>query len=335
MPSSCKVEDTRGRSWRWTKQPRQSATFGGCLRSRYLLPPAQLDLETDDVLLVSNFTDLEARLREVAFQLCSPAVTFTKKVDGVATSGWDFVGSVTVASGTFYLGFATTSPVSHHRPKHRHYGLRRDGDIPMGAGRLPSIRLLSSTKFFNLTYQFISASCLRKTLTASGIDETPFNPGNVTTAQTISVGPNDIITCEVNNAFVPDPSLSIEKVLTSANPDPVVLGSVLTYTVTATNTGNVTLNNVVVSDNDLPLDPASNTCASVAVGDTCVLVGTYTVTQADVDAGEVVNTATADSDETDPVTDDDDHADRPDPGARRSRRCSPVPTPIRSCSAAC
>ena len=122
--------------------------------------------------------------------------------------------------------------------------------------------------------------------------------------------------------------------LTSANPDPVVLGSVLTYTVTATNTGNVTLNNVVVSDNDLPLDPASNTCASVAVGDTCVLAGTYTVTQADVDAGEVVNTATADSDETDPVTDDETSRSAR-PRRWRSRRCSPAPTPIRSCSAAC
>ena len=81
--------------------------------------------------------------------------------------------------------------------------------------------------------------------------------------------------------------------------------------------------------------PASNTCASVAVGDTCVLVGTYTVTQADVDAGEMVNTATADSDETDPVTDDvDARRSRPDPGAG-DREVLTSANPIRSCSAAC
>ncbi|MDZ7789009.1 MAG: hypothetical protein U5L08_00655 [Xanthomonadales bacterium] len=96
------------------------------------------------------------------------------------------------------------------------------------------------------------------------------------------------------------PELSIDKALTDA-PDPVELGSVLTYTITATNTGNVTLQNVVVTDDLITPTGGTTPCASVAPGDTCTLVGTYTVTQADVDAGEVVNTATAASDETDVI----------------------------------
>ncbi|HEV7272500.1 DUF7507 domain-containing protein [Pseudoxanthomonas sp.] len=69
----------------------------------------------------------------------------------------------------------------------------------------------------------------------------------------------------------------------------VAVGDELTYTVTMTNTGNTTLTNVVVSD--ALITPNSTTCASVAPGATCQLVGTYTVTQADADAGTVRNTA--------------------------------------------
>ena len=69
----------------------------------------------------------------------------------------------------------------------------------------------------------------------------------------------------------------------------VAVGDVLTYTVTMTNTGNTTLANVVVSD--ALITPNSITCPNVAPGATCQLVGTYTVTQADADAGNIRNTA--------------------------------------------
>ncbi len=100
------------------------------------------------------------------------------------------------------------------------------------------------------------------------------------------------------------PLLAVDKVLTgNADEDgsgDVSLGDTLTYTITATNTGNQTLNNVTVSD-DLTGD--STACATLAPGATCVLVVNYVVTQADVDAGQITNTGTADSDETPPVDD--------------------------------
>jgi len=76
----------------------------------------------------------------------------------------------------------------------------------------------------------------------------------------------------------------------------------LTYTITATNTGTTTQTDVVVTD---PLlTPSTITCASVAPGATCVLSGDYTVTQTDVDNGQIVNTAEVVSDDiTTPVTD--------------------------------
>ena len=69
------------------------------------------------------------------------------------------------------------------------------------------------------------------------------------------------------------------------------LGDTLAYTATATNSGNVTLEDVNVQD--LLTDTSGNDCASLAVGGTCVLTGTYSVTQANVDAGKVTNIATA------------------------------------------
>ena len=75
----------------------------------------------------------------------------------------------------------------------------------------------------------------------------------------------------------------------------VNLGDVLIYTATATNSGNVPLANVKVKD--LLVNTSGTDCASLAVGDTCVLTGGHTVAQRDVDAGNVSNTATATADD--------------------------------------
>lgn len=72
------------------------------------------------------------------------------------------------------------------------------------------------------------------------------------------------------------------------------LGEVVTYTITTTNTGNVTLHGVATIDplvSDLECLPAAP--ASLAPGDAQVCTGTAVVTQADVDAGYLVNVATA------------------------------------------
>ena len=103
------------------------------------------------------------------------------------------------------------------------------------------------------------------------------------------------------------PQMAIDKALTNA-PDPIEPGSALTYTITAFNTGNVTLQNVIISDPLITPTGGTSPCASVAPGGTCTLIGTYTVTQGDVDAGQIVNTATAGSDQT---PDEDDTVTTP------------------------
>ena len=100
--------------------------------------------------------------------------------------------------------------------------------------------------------------------------------------------------------FVSKPALDIKKSVTETSYSKV--GDVLHYTIVATNTGNVTLTGVTVSDPKLgtlvcnPVQPAT-----LAPKATISCTGTYTVTQADLDAGKVDNTATADSNQTPPV----------------------------------
>ena len=102
--------------------------------------------------------------------------------------------------------------------------------------------------------------------------------------------------------FVYEASLQVEKTA-----DPAVLpavGGTISYTITVTNTGNVTLTNVVVADAKVGLNA---TIATLAPGGVETYTRTYTVTQTDVDAGQVVNTATATGKDPDgnDVTDDD------------------------------
>src|SRR5438552_2440053 len=67
------------------------------------------------------------------------------------------------------------------------------------------------------------------------------------------------------------------------------VGQVLNYTVTVSNTGNIDLTGVTVSDGFVTLSGGEST---FAVGDSEVLTGSHVVTQADLDAGTaLVNTA--------------------------------------------
>ncbi|WP_197076494.1 DUF11 domain-containing protein, partial [Luteimonas sp. FCS-9] len=100
--------------------------------------------------------------------------------------------------------------------------------------------------------------------------------------------------CDETTPIEVAPALTSSKALTAVNgaapAGPVAVDDVLTYTVVATNSGNVSLPTVTVADDRIV--PATITCAPLAPGASCSLVGTYTVTQADADAGTIANTAT-------------------------------------------
>ncbi|SFU15003.1 conserved repeat domain-containing protein, partial [Algoriphagus locisalis] len=87
---------------------------------------------------------------------------------------------------------------------------------------------------------------------------------------------------------IKNPAITIEKTTTSTTY--AEAGDVIPYTLVVTNTGNVTLTDVTVED---PLTGYSENVGTLAPGETVTLTTDYTVTQADVDSGEVSNIATA------------------------------------------
>lgn len=101
-------------------------------------------------------------------------------------------------------------------------------------------------------------------------------------------GSSNIVTVPLTAA----PALSVTKALSGAAPSKV--GDVISYTITATNSGNVTLTAVVVTDANAALGsclPATPT--TLAVGASTVCTATHVVTDADFGAGKVDNVAAA------------------------------------------
>src|SRR5690606_17196462 len=83
------------------------------------------------------------------------------------------------------------------------------------------------------------------------------------------------------------PALTIDKTGTTG---PVTIGDTVYYTITVQNTGNVTLHDVMVTDDKLDL---AQNVGTIAVGQTIQVTGSYgPVSEADL-PGPIVNTAGA------------------------------------------
>jgi len=91
----------------------------------------------------------------------------------------------------------------------------------------------------------------------------------------------------------------------------VMVGQDITYTITVTNTGNTTLTNIVVSDNNATITGGS-LIASLLPGASATVTASHTITQEDMDAGAVSNVATATGDDPAGNTVEDDASNDPD-----------------------
>jgi len=122
---------------------------------------------------------------------------------------------------------------------------------------------------------------------------------NIATAHGTPAGPVPLLPPTANETVIPvgsTPAMTIKK--TADRKSNVAVGDTITYTYVVTNTGNVDISNVNITDvhtgtGTLSAITPSNV-AILAPGDVATFTATYDVTQGDIDAGQsIINTATA------------------------------------------
>ena len=108
---------------------------------------------------------------------------------------------------------------------------------------------------------------------------------------TFDVSANSQTTCVITNTELPEPGLSLAKSATPGVYD--TAGQVISYGYVLKNVGNVTLSGPFSIDDDKAADEACpGTPTTLVPGDSITCTASYTITQADLNAGSVTNVAT-------------------------------------------
>ncbi|MDT4891216.1 MAG: hypothetical protein QOE97_251, partial [Pseudonocardiales bacterium] len=153
---------------------------------------------------------------------------------------------------------------------------------PAGAASLMPDAQVTCTATYTLTQTDVDAGSVSNAATATG---TP--PGNTAPP-----------TSPPSSVTIPTPPAPAMTVVKSANPSTVTAaGQTVTYSFVVTNSGNVTMTGIGVGETAFsgtgtaPVATCPTDTLLPGATETCN--ATYTVTQADVDAGTITNTATA------------------------------------------
>lgn len=171
---------------------------------------------------------------------------------------------------------------------------------PDGAKSLAPGATVRCTASYTVTQADVDRGSVHNTATASGDDPS---------GKPVTSSPS-----EVTLPGDPKPGLTMVK---SADKTELKAGETITYSFKLTNTGNVTLHDLKVTEGTFTgsgtLSAASCPKAPLAPGNSATCTATYRVTQADVDRGSVHNTATATGTPPtgDPVTSDPSEASVP------------------------
>ncbi len=213
----------------------------------------------------------------------APALTVVKSADP-SDSGHFTVGQViTYSFVVTNTGNVTLTDVTVDEGAFTGSGSLSPVTCPAGAASLAPGAQVTCTATYTVTQADVDAGSITNTATATGTPPSGPPPTSPPSTVTIPAPQN--------------PALTLAK---SATPTTVAAaGDTVTYHFLVTNTGNVTLAPVTVTEGAFTgtgtLSPV--TCpagaTSLAPGASVTCTATYTLTQADVDAGSVTNTATA------------------------------------------
>jgi uncharacterized repeat protein (TIGR01451 family) len=233
----------------------------------------------------------------------NPALNITKDASvpgGTANAAGELISyTITVANtgNTTLTGVTVTDPFADVGSIVRGADVSGDNDALLEVGE---------------TWGYTAAH----TVTQAEIDSNGGGDGaleNTATADSTETGP------DTDDASVPvdrSPSLNITKDASVPGGTADAAGELISYTITVANTGNTTLTGVTVTDPFADVgsivrgaDVSGDNDALLEVGETWGYTAAHTVTQAELDSngggdGLLQNTATADSNETGPDTDD-------------------------------
>ncbi len=246
----------------------------------------------------------------------SPVGTYPSNCSGAAAANYSFhyvAGSVTVNPVPAWgISLAKSANVSSFNVAGQHivytYTVVNTGNQNVGPGQFrvsddkinggtafdcgASVTLTPNTSSTNEPTSGSFVTCQATyTVTQQDVDH-----GSVTNSATASVFANDRNLTAGSVSVTVEASQKAELTLAkAANKSTFTsVGETITYTYTLTNTGNVTLDGQFsVTDNKIASVDCSAAGDHLAPGAHTTCTATYAITQADKDAGTVINTATA------------------------------------------
>lgn len=290
------------------------------------------DISTTDVYLEGDFSQLEAALRNAAFQLCAPSVSVRKLYDptpdpdslddAIAGVGWEIDGTVlsVPGPGTFEWVLPNGAPAGTVSAPSVATGVTNGAGFvtfqwtPTDPDGDSGFQLTEDTGGNppdppGGTYSNVPDETVCTYRTPDTPDQNlpldALDPGG---GFSITIPPESIVTCTLVNLATPAPGIDIEKLTNGSDADtgvgPIIpVGDEVVWQYLVANTGNTTLDDVVVTDSVLGVI----TCPATTLGVDDSMVCTVTGTAA---PGQYVNDSTVTATDSNGIEVDDSDPSR-------------------------